>query len=534
MHRRRGAGRVDAAGSVSGRVDTEVGAVERAQPTAGPVLIVGAGPTGLTAAVLLVRLGVACTVLERRAGIHPLPRAVHLDDEGARILQRAGIGDAFAGISIPAAGLRLLDARLRPYAEFRHDRPVGVHGHPGSSLFHQPDLERLLREELARQPLAQLREYAEVTDVSGPDGRPGSVLVHLTDARTGAREQVSAAAVLGCDGAGSTVRDAIGAQLRDLRFTERWFVVDARSDRPLPAWGGVDQICDPRRAATFLPLPGDRYRWEFRMRPGETADELMRPERIAALTARWGTRAGGLDVLRAGEYTFRARIADRWRRGRVLLLGDAAHLTPPFIGQGLGAGLRDSHNLAWKLAAVLGGGDEDTLLDSYQAERGPHAEAVIRGAVRVGRAMTGGQDVAAALRRPVAGLLLRIPGVRTAARRGIATRYGPGPLVERRRHRRDLSGTPCPQPTVRVDGQQVRLDEVLGDGYALLATGSVPRSMLARARRLGARTLHLGPGPHAGDVTVEDSEELLVWLERGRASAALLRPDHIVLATTPC
>ncbi|WP_433284315.1 bifunctional 3-(3-hydroxy-phenyl)propionate/3-hydroxycinnamic acid hydroxylase [Pseudonocardia sp. CA-142604] len=507
--------------------------MEREQPGPGPVLIVGAGPTGLTAALLLARHGVACTVLERRAGIHPLPRAVHLDDEGARILQRAGIGDAFAGISIPAAGLRLLDAQLRPFAEFHHDRPVGVHGHPESNLFHQPDLERLLREELARQPLAQLRECAEVTDVSRPDGRPDSVLVHLTDARTGAREQLSAAAVLGCDGAGSTVRDAIGARLRDLRFTERWFVLDVRSERPLPTWGGVDQICDPRRAATFLPLPGDRYRWEFRMRPGETAEEMMRPVRIATLTKRWGTRVGDLDVLRAGEYTFRARIADRWRRGRVLLLGDAAHLTPPFIGQGLGAGLRDAHNLAWKLAAVLDGGDEDTLLDSYQAERGPHAEAVIHGAVLVGHAMTGGQDLVAALRRPAAGLLLRIPGVRTAAQRGIATRYGPGPLVERRRHRRDLSGTPCPQPTVQVDGRPVRLDEVLGDGYALLATGSAPRSVLARARRLGARTLHLGPGPHAGDMTIEDGEELLDWLEHGRASAALLRPDRIVLETTP-
>jgi 3-(3-hydroxy-phenyl)propionate hydroxylase len=124
--------------------------------------------------------------------------------------------------------------------------------------------------------------------------------------------------------------------------------------------------------------------------------------------------------------------------------------------------------------------------------------------------------------------------VRTAARRGITTRYGPGPLVERRRHRRDLSGTPCPQATVRADGHPVRLDEVLGDGYALLATGSVPRSMLARARRLGARTLHLGRGAHAGEVSVEDSEELLAWMERGRASAALLRPDRIVLATTPC
>ncbi|WP_433554893.1 bifunctional 3-(3-hydroxy-phenyl)propionate/3-hydroxycinnamic acid hydroxylase [Pseudonocardia xinjiangensis] len=495
----------------------------------GHVLIVGAGPTGLTAALLLARLGVACTVVERHAGIHPLPRGVHLDDEGVRILQRAGVAAAFGGISRPAAGLRLLDAKLRPFAEFRRDRVVGEHGHPESNLFDQPDLERLLRTELARHPSVRLREEVEVTGIGPPDGRP--VLVALRDTRTGVREQIGADAVLGCDGAGSAVRDAIGATLRDLRFTERWFVLDARCSRPPSTWGGVDQVCDPRRAATFLPLPGDRCRWEFRMRSGETATDLARPERLAALTAPWGVPAGGLEVLRAAEYTFRARLADRWRHGRVLLLGDAAHLTPPFIGQGLGAGLRDAHNLAWKLAAVLRGADEDALLDSYQAERAPHAEAVIRGAVRVGRAMTGGQDIAAALRRPLTGLLLRVPGVRAAAQRGISTRYAPGPLVERRRHRRDLPGTPCPQPTVRVDGRSVRLDEVLGDGHALLAAGPVPAELQAWAQGLGAPTLRMGAGP--ADVVLDEAGELRTWLAGGRAAAALVRPDRIVQATAP-
>ncbi|HET6259005.1 MAG TPA: bifunctional 3-(3-hydroxy-phenyl)propionate/3-hydroxycinnamic acid hydroxylase [Pseudonocardia sp.] len=499
-----------------------------------PVLIVGAGPTGLTTALLLARLGVACTVVDRHVGIHGLPRAVHLDDEAVRILQRAGVAEAFARISSPATGLRLLDATLRPFAEFRRDRPVGDHGHPESNLFDQPDLERILRAEVGRQPLVELREGVEVTTV-----RPSDLLVELRETCSGAARRVCAEAVLGCDGAGSTIRPAIRARFRDLGFTERWFVLDVCCERPLPGWGGVDQVCDPRRAATFLPLPGNRYRWEFRMRPGETAAELARPERIAELTARWGTPASGLEVLRAAEYTFRARITDRWRHGRVLLLGDAAHLTPPFIGQGLGAGLRDAHNLAWKLAAVLGGADEDVLLDSYQAERAPHAEAVIRGAVLVGRAMTGGQDIAAALRRPATGLLLRVPGVRAAAQRGIATRYAPGPLVDRRRHRRDLAGTHCPQPTVLVDGHPSRLDDVLGDGYTLLAAGPVPPALRARAQRLGATVLQLRPTPEAaGRVQhdhgqLDDGGQLRAWLARGRAGAALLRPDRIVLATAP-
>jgi 3-(3-hydroxy-phenyl)propionate hydroxylase len=318
--------------------------------------------------------------------------------------------------------------------------------------------------------------------------------------------------------------------LRELGFTDRWFVVDVRSAQPVPTWGGVDQVCDPRRAATFVPLPGDRYRWEFRMRADETADELAHPARIAELTAPWGVRIEQVEVLRAAEYTFRARIADRWRAGRVVLLGDAAHLMPPFIGQGLGAGLRDAHNLAWKLAALLGDGisgvTAGAVLESYQSERGAHAEAVIRGAVRVGRAMTGGHGVAAAVRRPLAGMLLRVPGVRARAERGIVPRFPAGPLVDRRRHRHDLPGTPCPQPRVDAGGRAVPLDEVLGAGYALLTAGAVDAGLAARARALGARTVRLGHD-------LVDDGTLGEWLAAGRASAALVRPDRVVQATSP-
>jgi 3-(3-hydroxy-phenyl)propionate hydroxylase len=485
----------------------------------GPVLVVGAGPTGSVAALLLARLGVACCVVERCADVHPLPRAVHLDDEAVRVLQRAGMAGSFWRISRPAAGLRLVDARLRPFAEFRRERQ-GRYGHPEANLFDQPDLDRRLRAALVRQPLVELRMGTELAGLEPP--RAGSVRVALRG--PGGVEHVRAAAVLGCDGAGSTVRAALGVGMRDLRFTERWFVLDVRSHRPIPSWGGIDQVCDPDRPATFVPLLGDRYRWEFRIRDGETAAELACPDRVAALTARWGVPAGELEVLRAAEYTFRACIAERWRVGRALLLGDAAHLMPPFIGQGLGAGLGDAHNLAWKLAAVLAG-SPDRMLDTYQSERAAHAEAVVRGAVRVGRAMTGGQDVVAALRRPLARLLLRVPAVRSRAERGIETCYPAGPLVDRRSHRHDLAGTPCPQPRLRPDGRL--LDDVLGDGWCLLVAGPVVPRLASLAERAGARTVRLGV-----DVS-DDDGQLAAWLGRGRATAALLRPDRIVMATSP-
>ncbi|TQM03927.1 3-(3-hydroxy-phenyl)propionate hydroxylase [Pseudonocardia kunmingensis] len=487
-----------------------------------PVLVVGAGPTGSTAALLLAGLGVACTVVDRDPTPFPTPRAVHLDDEAVRVLQQVGLADAFARISRPAGGLRLLDARLRPFAQFSRDGP-GMHGHPRSSLFDQPELDALLRAELERHPLVTVRSGRELIGIE--DGSP------VTAALRGPRgtERLRARVVLGCDGAHSTVRAAIGARLRDLRFDESWFVVDVRCRAGIPTWGGVDQVCDPRRAATFLPLPDDRYRWEFRMHPGESAELLARPEQLARLTAAWGVPVTELEVLRAAAYTFRARIADRWRAGPVLLLGDAAHLMPPFIGQGLGAGLRDAHNLAWKLAWKLAAAPQSShggILDTYQRERAPHVEAVIRGAVRVGRALTGGPHTTAALRRPLAGLLLRVPAVRERAQRGIATRYPAGPLVDRRRHRADLPGTPCPQPTVRAGGRPTPLDDVLGAGYALLTCGEPDPALAARARRLGARIVQLGT-----DVT--DDGALRAWLAAGRATTVLVRPDRIVEASSP-
>ncbi|AYN37787.1 bifunctional 3-(3-hydroxy-phenyl)propionate/3-hydroxycinnamic acid hydroxylase [Streptomyces dangxiongensis] len=497
-----------------------------------PVVIIGAGPVGVTAALLLARHGVPSLLLERHRDLYPLPRAVVVDDEVRRILQSVGIHEQFAALTRPARGLRLLNARHRVIAEFTRTR-TGRHGFPQTSMFDQPDLERLLRDALARRPECELWGGVEVVSVSLP--ADGAAPVRVTFRRDGSDEEehLWADAVLGCDGAGGLTRDAIGAVWEDLHFEESWRVIDVRTSRPVRTWEGVDQICCPTQPATFMRLGEDRYRWEFRLADEEDLDGPEGLERLRELVAPWvdlppvASWGEDFEVIRQARYTFRARLADRWRRGRVFLLGDAAHLTPPFIGQGLCAGLRDARNLTWKLARVLRQGADDRLLDTYEQERKRHARHMIRLAVAVGWAMTGGQDRGAALRRTVVSAVCRIPGVTTTVSRDLSPALTAGPLVRRRPGLtgRALAGTFCPQPWVLHDGRRVRLDDVLGESFAVLTAVPPTAQMTAAATALGASTTHVDD--------LGDDGTLAAWLARGRADAVLLRPDRVVLDSVP-
>ena len=462
-----------------------------------PVIVVSAGPAGCTAALLLADSGIPVTLLERYPQPHPLPRAVHLDDEVARILDRIGVSEGFLARSRPGSGLRLLDAGHRVMAEFSRDQQAGQHGFPQANMFHQPDLEELMLARVEAAPADRLPprrrgdragRYAPRPAHRGPG--PG--------ARPHRRRSRRRSPGGSCWAA--TAPTARSGSWPGSPWTT-WASPSAGSwstSGPRPAWipgTGWSRSATRPGAATFMQVTGDRYRWEFRLRDGEDEAGLITPAALGQLLQPWTGRGDldGLQIIRSASYTFRARLASRFRTGRVFLLGDAAHLTPPFIGQGLAAGLRDADNLAWKLAYVLTGRAGEDLLDTYDTERRPHARALVKKAVRVGWAMTGGQDRAAAVRRIALAAAVRSEQVCQAMGSTATPRLKAGALQHAPR-RLILSGIPSalriggliPNPLVSVgDGPPVRLDAILAGRTAVLTARHPDAELADFCRRHG-------------------------------------------------
>lgn len=481
------------------------------------VAVVGGGPTGIAAATLLAQYGVDCLVLDRWPQVYPQPRAVHLDDEVYRILARLGVAAEFGGISRPARGLRLVDRELAVLAEFQRDTALTCNGFPAASMFDQPELEELLRQNLRRYPHAEFRGDVEVLDVtSNGAGHPLRLRVRH---RSSDRESlVTADYVLGCDGANSTVRTAIGARMRNLNFDQRWLVIDIATDADLNQWDGVHQVCDGYRAGTYMRVGPTRYRWEFQLLDHESVDDYATLPALRPLITPWTRDVDDADlrVIRVAEYTFRAQIADRWRRGNVFLLGDAAHLTPPFIGQGMGAGLRDAMNLAWKIAGVHHRDLPPGTLDSYEAERRPHARHMISLALNVGRAMTSGGRVGTAVRSLVLPRLHLIPGLRAKITDSQTPPLRSSTLVQRTPRTRGIAGHLCPNALLETG---VRADDELGVGFGVITTATLTPSQQEMVAARGGRTVRVAAG-----------SELARWLDSHHATAVVVRPDRTVLS----
>ncbi len=456
------------------------------------VLIVGGGPTGVTLALLLARRGLSVIVAEKEADIYPLPRAAHLDHEIIRILQECGVADEVIATSRHTARYDFLTADGQILLRFQGTDRIGPGGWPGANMIHQPSVEAALRRELAGFANAQLLSRCEFLSYA-EDAAGVTVQVAVPDGN----RTIRASYLVGADGARSPVRHAAGIAMDDLGFEEPWLVIDTQvlDYTRLPDCNL--QICDPARPTTCVLMGEGRHRWEFMILPGEDADQLGSDESIARLLAPWNVE-GAVTLERKAVYTFRARIAHQWRKGRVLLAGDAAHQTPPFAGQGMGSGLRDAANIVWKLDAVVRHGASDALLDTYQAEREPNLRAMIQMAVMMGQTVCITDPAAAAVR----------DAQMFAAR---AAGHSPDGAVEYPPISSGLiltgsagAGSYFPQP---VDGRQ-RLDDVLGAGQWLITRKSLDRADLAPFRAALAN-----------------------WLDAHHAPAVLVRPDRYVFGT---
>jgi flavoprotein hydroxylase len=353
------------------------------------VAIVGCGPVGNALAILLAQHGHRVVVLERWPAPYPMPRAVHFDHEVGRILQSTGIGPGLRDISEPAEIYEWRNASGTTLLRFgRHGD--GPSGWPHASMFHQPALEALLDRRAAQLPNLEVRRSVEVDGLAQADDR-----VTLTTVDGGS---VTARFVVGCDGANSTVRRLVDLGVHDLGFFFDWLIVDVVLHEPRVFEPLNLQVCDPARPTTAVSGGPGRRRWEFMRLPAETREELDDEQRAWELLAPWDVHPGNARLERHAVYTFNARYAERWRDGRVLLAGDAAHQMPPFAGQGMCAGIRDAANLAWKLDLVLTGRAPDVLLDAYQLERLPSARQAIEFSMQLGHVICVPDPVAAAAR----------------------------------------------------------------------------------------------------------------------------------------
>ncbi|MDM0116673.1 bifunctional 3-(3-hydroxy-phenyl)propionate/3-hydroxycinnamic acid hydroxylase [Variovorax sp. J22R133] len=502
------------------------------------ILLVGLGPVGAALANLLGRYGVRVLAIDKATAIFEKPRAIALDNEALRILQLAGVREGeFETVAIPH-----VQYRSPLFGRFARINTAGIiDGHPALVTFYQPELERVLRGKLAQYPGVEVR-LGSALAAFADDGR--FIQARLEDA-AGNETHVRARYLVGTDGANSLVRRTLGLDFEGRSFHQDWLIVDAL-DVPDPI-DHVEFTCDPRRPSPRMVAPGGRQRWEFMLRPGERPEEMERPESVRQLLAPW-CDSQRIRIERTAVYRFHAREAKRFSRGRCFLAGDAAHITPPFAGQGLVAGLRDAANLAWKLAWVLQGRANEGVLDSYDTERRPHARKIIRLARTLGAIVMPQSRPAAFAVHGLMSLLRLLPTGRAMfedMKVKPQNTFDHGLFWRVRGSEQLRAGAMLPQGWVRpaTGGGPVLSDDALGMQWALIGFGvdlsaRLPAELLQFWQAAGGRVWqwcqrsqaqHLAPASQR----LEALDEALLPRRVPLGWVAIVRPDRCVLAEGP-
>jgi 2-polyprenyl-6-methoxyphenol hydroxylase-like FAD-dependent oxidoreductase/catechol 2,3-dioxygenase-like lactoylglutathione lyase family enzyme len=498
------------------------------------VAIVGYGPVGQALAGWLGRAGHRVAAFERFREIYRLPRAVHLDHEVMRLLQSLDVAEELEPQFVPVHDYEWFGADGAPLLRLAAPQPA-VSGWASDYMFFQPALEDVLDRCARSQPtvtvergwvaegLVNAAKGAELTVRRVRESDDGA-LTATDETRT-----VRARWVVGADGANSFVREACGIARRDLGFQERWLVVDAEPHdmQALAHLPIACQWCDPTRPTTHVQSGPRHHRWEFMLLPGETAAEFEDPRRVRTLLEPFYRPEHG-PVTRSAVYEFRSMLAERMRDQRVLLVGDAAHVTPPFLGQGLCSGLRDAANVAWKLDLVLRGLASEALLDTVDPERQPVNEWVINLAIQLGKVLCELDPDAAAERDAGMRAAASLPPLELAPLSG-------GLLHRVGQDRGDpLAGKLGLQGQIAAAGREGRFDDVAGRGFALVVASGDPRTALAVEQRtlldaLDATVVSLDP--HAPDGIRDLDRRLTAWLQAHDTYAVLVRPDFYVFGS---
>lgn len=500
----------------------------QADATIYDVAIVGYGPAGATFANLLAKYGLRIAVIDQATAIYDKPRAITIDHEVLRVFQACGLEDTIAAHTAPHPGTHYLGVDGGIIKKFDPMPPPFPLGWVPTATFLQPAFEQALRDRLAAYDKADVFLSAQAVDIA--QDNDGTTLTIKTG--DGEVQILRGRYLVGCDGANSFVRKSLGIGLTDLAFDEWWMVVDALEHGAFRRPEKCFQYCRPSRPGTFLPGPGELRRWEIKLLPGEDPAMFSDRENVLKVLADF-TDVTKVEIWRTAVYRFHALLAENWQSGRVFLMGDACHQTPPFLGQGLSAGIRDAVNLAWKLALVLRGDAQPSILSTYAQERAPHVGAIVALAKDFGL-IIGELDLEKAKARDARLREELTSGKAETIRQKFIPDLSGGLIAADT----PMAGSLFPQPFIDTANGVVRLDDLIPPEFIIVAASSKIIDALTRrfsdiwARLHGARVVIGSSRSSAAahdTLTFRETGNLFAdWLDRNGIVAALVRPDRAV------